>query len=316
MGYSSLATQIKPPKHSKWSSRGGAKIGRVIVHHWAGTAGGVERLVESTDKASVHYIILSDGAIIGSVDEAYRAWTSGSSAADSPSITVEVQNAETKNYTVTDKALASLVALIADVATRHGFTPSRETVRGHKEFSSTACPGPYLWPMVDDGSLAARAVAVMGGSSASAPAPSKPATTTKKNANAHRAYGSGEVLAIQKKLAAAGFYGGLLDDDYGPATEAGVRAYQAAQLYGSLVVDGDWGPACEAHYRWVIALQTALNEWKSSYAALVVDGSYGALTARRVLDVQTRNHGGAYLGALDGVPGPVTCSMLGIPTHP
>lgn len=117
------------------------RISRVIVHHWAGTAGGVERLVESTDKASANYIIMSDGTIIGSVDEAYRAWTSGSQSADASSVTVEVQNAETKNYTVTAKALSSLVALVADVATRYGFTPSRETVRGHREFSSTACPG-------------------------------------------------------------------------------------------------------------------------------------------------------------------------------
>lgn len=202
------------------------------------------------------------------------------------------------------------------MATRYGFTPSRETVRGHREFSSTACPGPYLWPLINSGSLATRALAAMGGSSASAPSPAAPDATVKKNAAAHRAYGSGEVLAIQKKLAEAGFYSGALDDDYGSMTEAGVRAYQAGQRYGGLVVDGDWGPVCEAHYQWVITLQTALNKWKSSYAALVVDGSYGALTARRVLDVQTRNHGGAYLGALDGVPGPVTCSMLGIPTHP
>ena len=135
------------------------------------------------------------------------------------------------------------------------------------------------------------------------------------------------MLAIQKVLKAAGFYGGLLDDDYGPATEAAVLAYQRAQLWpaGYLAKDGDWGPATQAHYEWVIKLQTALNKWKSDHADLAVDGSYGALTAARVLEVQQRNEGGAYrikrnkkwvYGAVDGIPGEITCSMLGIPTHP
>ena len=62
----------------KRSSRYGASITRVIVHHWAGTNGGVERLVQSSDLASANYIILSDGTLIGSVPEEYQAWTSGS----------------------------------------------------------------------------------------------------------------------------------------------------------------------------------------------------------------------------------------------
>ena len=67
----------------KRSSRYGASITRVIVHHWAGTNGGVERLVQSSDLASANYIILSDGTLIGSVPEEYQAWTSGSQSADS-----------------------------------------------------------------------------------------------------------------------------------------------------------------------------------------------------------------------------------------
>lgn len=281
MGYSSLATQIKPPKHSKWSSRGGAKIGRVIVHHWAGTAGGVERLVESTDKASVHYIILSDGAIIGSVDEAYRAWTSGSSAADSPSITVEVQNAETKNYTVTAKALASLVALIADVATRYGFTPSRETVRGHREFSSTACPGPYLWPLINSGSLATRALAAMGGSSASATTTTTTTTTTVTASSTEwphvdllvdGSFGAKSVKALQRLLKGIKKYTGLIDGSFGPVSVKALQTWLKGLGFYRGLIDGDWGKVTTK------ALQTFLKS-KGLYTGLI-DGQFGPLTIK------------------------------------
>lgn len=135
---------------TKRSSRRGKKITRIIVHHWAGTAGGIERLVHSSDQASTNYIILSDGTLISSVPEQYRAWTSGSAAADEPSVTVEVQNATgAPHWRVSDAAIATLTRLIADVAKRHGWTKiDRSRVRGHREFKATACPGPYLYPLL------------------------------------------------------------------------------------------------------------------------------------------------------------------------
>lgn len=147
--YSSLASRAMPT--TKRSSRNGKKVTRVIVHHWAGTAGGVERLVHSTDQASANYIILDDGTLISSVPEEYRAWTSGSAAADEPSITVEVQNSTLgPEWRVSDAAIATLTRLIADVAKRHGWTKiTRAQVRGHREFKATACPGPYLYPRLD-----------------------------------------------------------------------------------------------------------------------------------------------------------------------
>lgn len=199
-------------------------------------------------------------------------------------------------------------------------------VRGHRDVygAATSCPGGKLSALIADGTIGLDGPTTVG---AVASGGSGSSTAAAKNARAHRSYKAGEVLAIQRKLAAAGFYGGLLDDDYGAATEAAVRAYQTAQLWpaGYLAADGDWGPGSEGHFQWVVKLQAALNGWKSSYIDLVVDGSYGALTSRRVEDVQKRNVGGAYrievddewvYGAVDGVPGAVTCGMLGIPTHP
>lgn len=143
-----------------------------------------------------------------------------------------------------------------------------------------------------------------------------PRPEPKKNARAARAYKPGEVARIQTILAALDYYHGAIDDDYGDWTYRGALAYQRAQEFGGLRKDGDWGPATEAHYQWVLTLQRALNDWKG--ADIRVDGDYGSATDARVWEVMRRNHGGAYpsWAKLDGVPGPVFCRMLAIPTHP
>ncbi|GAB3191717.1 peptidoglycan DD-metalloendopeptidase family protein [Nesterenkonia suensis] len=97
-----------------------------------------------------------------------------------------------------------------------------------------------------------------------------------------------------------------------------VKRFQESQQHptggAALVADGHWGPVTEAHFEWVLRLQRALNQWRG--ADIPVDGDCRSVTMRRVREVQRRNHGGAYNGRVDGVPGPVTCRMLGIPTHP
>lgn len=144
--FSPLANRVM--ETGKRSSRGGTAITRAIVHHWAGTGGGIERLVQSSDEASVHYLILSDGSLIASVPEEYRAWTSGSFEADASAITFEVQNTTTApEWRVSDAAIATLTHTIADIARRYGWgTVDQARVRGHRDFYATECPGPYLYP--------------------------------------------------------------------------------------------------------------------------------------------------------------------------
>lgn len=135
------------PHHNKYSSRFGARISRVIVHHWAGVVGGDSRLTNPNQEVSTNYILYSDGRLVGQVPEEYRAWTSGSPAADNPSITVEVQNTGVGgDWPVSDAAINKLIELIADVARRYGWgSVGDANVAGHREFYATACPGPYLW---------------------------------------------------------------------------------------------------------------------------------------------------------------------------
>ncbi len=158
MTYSPLTDRRMPPTGTyqgghKWSARpAGVKINGLNVHHWASTSmAGLNRLVYSNDPASANYLILNDGTLVGSVPEEYRAWTTSAYANDDDKITVEVQN-ETGDPTwrISDAAMDTLVRLYADLAKRHRFTPRRANIYGHRDYWATACPGPYLYPRLDD----------------------------------------------------------------------------------------------------------------------------------------------------------------------
>lgn len=138
--------------HGKYSSRGGAKIFRVILHHWASVNGGEQTLTDPNRQASANYLVYSNGDIKGQVPEEYRAWTSGSAAADNPSITIEIQNSSAGGqWPISAKAMASVIKLIADVAKRYNWGGvAASNVRGHREFKATACPGPYVWARMGD----------------------------------------------------------------------------------------------------------------------------------------------------------------------
>lgn len=159
MTRSPLATR-EIPAHNKFASRHGTPVTRVIVHHWAGTNGGIEHLSNPKANVSANYLILSDGTLVAQVDEKFRAWTTGSPGVDNGSITVEVQNSKAGgNWPVSGKAYGMLVRLVADVAKRYGWGGvAQRNVRGHREFVATACPGPYLFTRLDDIKAAANAI--------------------------------------------------------------------------------------------------------------------------------------------------------------
>lgn len=97
-----------------------------------------------------------------------------------------------------------------------------------------------------------------------------------------------------------------------------IERYQSRQKAPfTLVHDRVWGPRTEEHYRWTVKLQSAMNRWKGG--KITVHGDYGDATVARVYNLQARNSGvgGPYHGyAIDSIPGPVFCRMLGIPPHP
>lgn len=121
--------------------------------------------------------------------------------------------------------------------------------------------------------------------------------------------------SVQLILKDMGYYAGIVDGINGSVQRAAVKSYKSSQKFAPGLEANDlWDAETFAHYNWTRTLQTALNEWRGD--TIRVDGDYRAVTHNRVLEVMTRNKGTAYQGVVDGVPGPIFCKMLGIPTHP
>ena len=150
-------TRISPNKnatriHGTFNPSG--VIDKITIHHVAGIAS-VETLgniFASADRqGSSNYGIGSDGRVGLYVDEKHRAWTSGSAANDYRAVTIETSNDQIGgNWHVSDKVLAKLIDLCADICKRNGISKLNYTgdangnLTLHQFFQATACPGPYL----------------------------------------------------------------------------------------------------------------------------------------------------------------------------
>ena len=125
----------------------------IIIHHMAGSLT-VENccamFAMPARQASSHYCIDSWGRIGQSVDEKYRAWTTGN-VIDHEAITIEVANDQIgEPWHVSDIALAKLVDLCVDICQRNNIKELRFTggkdgnLLMHRWYQATGCPGTYL----------------------------------------------------------------------------------------------------------------------------------------------------------------------------
>ena len=156
MSNSSLV-QVKVPayKGNYTKGRSGRKIEAVTIHHMAGVmtaeqCGAVFQRVGR--EGSSHYGIGNDGKIGLYVDEANTAWTNSNWDSNCKSVTIETSNSSTGgNWPVSDKALNSLIKLVADIAKRNnlGTLVKGKNLTWHSMFVNTACPGPYLLSKID-----------------------------------------------------------------------------------------------------------------------------------------------------------------------
>ena len=220
---------------SDGSSRDGARVDRFIVHHAATTSlSAILALFQPGGRTvSANYALGSDGTLVATVEEQYRAWTTASYVDDRRAITIEVANLQAGgSWPVSAAAFDKLARLIADVAGRYGFDINDNTVLTHQEIYlrfgrsyATACPGDLQRRKGELINLARK----YRGQGAAAPAQvSKPGN-----------YWAGiRVQEIQKRLGVHGFPTDV-DDIYGPDTTRQVRAFQKAN---GLTVDGDVGP--------------------------------------------------------------------------
>lgn len=128
---------------------------KITIHHMAGDLS-LPTLYDvfKSRKCSANYGIDSKGKIGLFVDECDRSWASASYENDSQAVTIEVaNNTFAPNWTISDRAMTSLIDLCVDICIRNkitelNFTGNKNgTLTYHYMFCNTACPGPYIKSM-------------------------------------------------------------------------------------------------------------------------------------------------------------------------
>ena len=129
-------------------------IKKITIHHMAcnGTLEAIgEGFAKPSRKCSTNYDFASNGRVAMYCEEKNRAWCSGNADNDNQAITIEVANdGGAPNWHVSDKALAKLIDLCADICKRNNiaklnFTGNKNgNLTMHRYFQSTECPGEYL----------------------------------------------------------------------------------------------------------------------------------------------------------------------------
>lgn len=187
MSNSSLVTYTRLSKN-KTARR--SKIDSIIIHcivgQWTAKQG-CDYFATTDRKASSNYVVGKDGSIGLSVDESYRAWTSGGTDIkgnpikvngisgadfDHRAVTIEVASDTESPYAVTDKAYNAVIELCADICKRNGIKKllwkgdkkyvgtSEQNMGAHRWFSNKSCPGDYLYNRMGD--IANKVNAIIG----------------------------------------------------------------------------------------------------------------------------------------------------------
>ena len=153
MSNSSLATINIPATHYS-KGRSGRKIEMITIHHMAGVLSAKQcgSIFQGNRQASSHYGIGNGGEIAQYVDEANTAWANGHWDSNCKAVTIETSNSSTGGgWAVGDKALNSLIKLVADIAKRNnlGKLVKGKNVTWHRMYCATTCPGEYLLSKMD-----------------------------------------------------------------------------------------------------------------------------------------------------------------------
>lgn len=152
--------------------------------------------VFQTNGASCNYVVGCDGSIGLVVEEKDRSWCTGGfkrdaagnkipirvngisgSSNDYQAVTIEVASDTTHPYAITDKAMAALIELCADICRRNGIKQllwkgdknlvgciAQQNMTVHRWFAPKACPGDYIYNRLGD--IAAKVNAKLGVSGA------------------------------------------------------------------------------------------------------------------------------------------------------
>lgn len=154
MSKSPLTNVTIPADKTNYTKGRSSKITEITIHHMAGvmTAEQCGRIFQRPGRnGSSHYGIGNDGRIGNYVDENNTAWTNSNWASNCRAITIETSNNKVGgDWTVSDKALKSLIKLVADIAKRYNIKLVKgKTLTWHSMYAKTICPGNYLRSKID-----------------------------------------------------------------------------------------------------------------------------------------------------------------------
>lgn len=136
-------TWIGSPFYTK--GRGGKKISFVVVHWIVGSLTSADATFNKAGRnASAHYGV-GPTAVHQYVQEQDTAWHAGEFAINQQSIGIEHEGGwdigNGQRAAVQLETLNLSAQLIAEICHRYGIAPSASTIRPHREFHSTSCPG-------------------------------------------------------------------------------------------------------------------------------------------------------------------------------
>lgn len=137
-----------------WDGRYGRSVKKVVIHHAATTDfDSIGRTFQGGREVSAHYGVGQNNNVDQYVQESDTAWHSGNGEVNLESIGIENVNSAgaDQGWPVADSTFNTLVELVRDIANRHGLLPLKVGVNlfGHKDITSTACPG-QLYPRLQE----------------------------------------------------------------------------------------------------------------------------------------------------------------------
>ena len=206
MGFtnSSLAT-VKMISPNRTPNRNHV-IDTITIHCFVGQVTakrGCEVFQPDDKEASCNYVVGYDGSIGLCVEEKDRSWCTGGyktvngvktpirvngisgKSNDYQAVTIEVASDTTHPYAITDKAMAALIELCADICRRNGIKKllwkgdknlvgkvDQQNLTVHRWFANKACPGDYIYERLGD--IAAKVNAKLGVSGSAPVTPTAP----------------------------------------------------------------------------------------------------------------------------------------------
>ncbi len=214
-------------------------IDTITIHCFVGQVTakrGCEVFQPSSKQASCNYVVGYDGSIGLCVEEKDRSWCTGGydkngnpirvngisgKSNDYQAVTIEVACESKHPYAITEKAMATLIELCADICRRNGIKqllwfgnkdlvgqPSKQNMTVHRWFANKACPGDYIYQRLGD--IAAKVNAKLGAAGAAqvpaAPVSKVPYTVRITATDLRIRKGPGTNTDIVQKAIAPGVY--------------------------------------------------------------------------------------------------------------